>query len=147
MTGPPTSHPRPARAPPYFWVVGLLLMLWNCWGLFGAVAAQIHLIPELPEETVAYFDRQPLWFMIVADMSPLAGVAGSLALLLQSRWAPRLYLAQIGVLVFTNAYEMLIGTSLLLTAPEARISTAFLVALLSGQTLYAHMMAKRGFLT
>jgi hypothetical protein len=147
MTPAPSSYPRPVRVPFHFWPVGLLLLLWNCWGLLGALAAQVHLFPEMPEEAVAYLDRQPLWFMLVGDLSPLAGAAGALALLVQSRWAPSLFLAQIGVLVLANLYDVLMGTSPLLTVPETRLSTAFLVATLVAQTYYAHRMAKRGLLS
>lgn len=146
MMPAPPDYPHHVRVPFHFWPVGLVLLLWNCWGLLGAIAAQVRLVPEMPEEAVAYLDRQPLWFMLFSDLSPLAGAAGALALLVQSRWAPRLFLVQIGVLVLANAYDVLLGTSPLLTVPETRLSTAFLVALLAAQTFYAHRMAKRGLL-
>src|SRR6187402_680672 len=141
---PPPSYPRPARVPLHFWAVGLLLLLWNCWGLLGAIAAQVSLFPEMPEEAIAYLDRQPLWFMVFSDLSPLAGAAGALALLVQSRWAPRLFVVQIGVLVLGNLYEIVIGRSPLLTVVETRLSTAFLLVILVAQTLYARRMAGRG---
>jgi len=147
MTPPPSSYPRPARVPLHFWAVGLLLVLWNCWGLLGAIAAQVHLFPEMPEQAVAYLDRQPLWFMVVSDLSPLAGAAGALALLVQSRWAPGLFLIQIGVLVLANGYDVIIGRSPLLNVPETRLSTAFLLAILVAQTVYARRMARRGLLS
>lgn len=145
ISGPP-SHPQRVRVPFHFWVVGMILLLWNFWGLFGAIAAQVHLIPEMPAEAVAYLDRQPLWFMLLSDLSPLAGAAGALALLVQSRWAPPLFLVQIGVMVLGNVYDVAMGSSPLLTVPETRLSTAFLVAVLAAQTWYAHRMARRGLL-
>jgi cytochrome b len=143
----PTSYPGAVRAPLHFWAVGLLLVLWNCWGLLGSIAAQVDLFPNMPAEAAAYLDRQPVWFMVLVDCSPLAGVAGAISLLVQSRWAPRLFVVQIGVLVLATAYEMAIGTSPLLTVPAAWASTAFLLALLAAQTAYAHRMARRGLLT
>jgi hypothetical protein len=101
----------------------------------------------MPEQAVAYLDRQPLWFMIVSDLSPLAGAAGALALLVQSRWAPGLFLIQIAVLVLANGYDVIIGRSPLLTVPETRLSTAFLLAVLAAQTVYARRMARRGLLS
>lgn len=147
MTSAPPGHPQPVRVPLHFWPVGLVLLLWNCWGLLGAIAAQVRLIPQMPEEAIAHLDRQPLWFMIVGDLSPLAGAAGALALLVQSRWAPGLFRIQIAVLVLANAYEMVIGRSPLLTVPEARVSTAFLLVTLVAQTIYAQRVAKRGLLS
>ncbi len=146
MTPARPSYPHPVRVPFHFWPIGLVILLWNCWGLFGAIAAQIHLLPDLPDQALAHLDRQPWWLMLVGDLSPLAGVAGSLALLVQSRWAPALFVIQIAILVVTNAYEVLIGASPLLEAPETRISTAILLVLLAAQTVFAFRMAKKGLL-
>ena len=146
MSTEPPGYRRPPRAPFHLWIVGLLLVLWNCWGLFGAVSAQGGLIPEMPEEATAYFEQQPLWFMAIADLSPLAGVAGAIAVLLQSRWASRLFLAQILVALLAMAYELALGTSLLFGGGPAWGGTAFLLTLLLGQYLYARYLLKRGLL-
>ena len=71
---------------------------------------------------------------------------GSIALLLQSRWAPRLFVAQIVIVLLTNAYEMALGRSLLLAGGPVWGSTAFLLAVLAGQVLYARYLHKRGLL-
>ena len=147
MTPEPSRYPPAVRVPVHFWVLGLVILLWNFWGLFGAVAAQIHLLPDMPEEAVVYLDRQPLWFTLLSDFSPLAGAAGALALLVQSRWAPRLFMVQIGVLALGNLYDVAAGTSPLLTVAETRLTTAFLVVTLVAQTWYAHRMARRGLLS
>jgi hypothetical protein len=128
------------------WAVGLLLVLWNCWGLLGAIAAQRGLFPEMPEEASAYFERQPLWFMALADLSPLSGVAGAIAVLLQSRWAPRLFMAQITIALLAMAYDLAMGTSLLLDGGPAWGGTAFLLTVLFAQYLYARFLLKRGVL-
>jgi hypothetical protein len=146
MTPEPSSPPSPLRVPFHFWPAGLAILLWNCWGFLGAVAAQVHLIPEMPADAVAYLDRQPLWFVLFSDLSPLAGAAGSLALLVQSRWAPGLFMTQIGLLVLGNGYDIAMGTSPLLTVAETRLSTAFLLVVLVAQTIYARRMARRGLL-
>ena len=75
-------------------------------------------------EIAAYFAAQPSWFVFFADIGPIAGVAGAVALLLQSRWAPLLFVAQFGAIALANAYEVAAGTSLLLTNSESRIGIA-----------------------
>jgi hypothetical protein len=147
MSSPLPESPHPPRPPVHLWFVGILLLLWNCWGLFGSVAAQVDLLPDMPAEASAYFDRQPLWFVVFVDLSPLAGVAGSLALLVQSRWAPALYVTQIVVLGIANFYEVVAGISPLLTNRWAVVSTVFLLAILIGQVLYARHLLRRGILT
>ena len=96
-------------------MVGLLLIFWNSWGLALAVSAQLgSLPPDVPEGTATYFAEQPLWFVILADIGPLAGVAGAVALLLQHRLAAKLFVIQLVVIALSNAFELATGRSLLL---------------------------------
>src|SRR5690606_33766261 len=99
-----------------------------------------------PDEFASYLDSQPLWFVLFADLGPLAGVAGSVALLLQSRWAPHFFVVQTVILLLANAYELLVGTSLLLAGGPAWGGTLFLLILLSAQVGYARYLLKRGVL-
>ena len=145
MSDPP-HYPRPQRAPTHLWVVGLLLVLWNGWGLALAIGTQTDRMPTIDPAASAFFEDQPLWLGLVADLGPLAGIAGSVALLLQSRWAARLFAGQAVILTLSNAYEIAIGRSLLLNNPTARGATLVLAAVLVGQIVYAHLMARRGVL-
>lgn len=146
MSNGHTSLQRPRRTPTHVWVVGLLLVLWNGWGVALAVAAQTARLPVVDVEMAAYFEAQPLWFVLLADIGPIAGLAGAVAILLQSRWAAWLFLAQIAVLTLSNCYEVASGTSLLLSNPESRAGIAMLAVLLCGQFLYARAMTRRGVL-
>jgi len=128
------------------WVVGLLLVLWNAWGVALAIGAQTRRMPLMNAEDSAFFEGQPLWIAIVADLGALAGVAGAASLLLQSRWAFRFFIAQIAIIGFTNGYEVAVGRSLLLTSPDLRIATAVLALLLGAQAYYARAMLRRGVL-
>ena len=135
------------RAPLHLGVVGLLLVFWNSWGLALAVSAQLGgLPPEVPAGTAAYFAEQPLWFVILADIAPLAGVAGAVALLLQHRLAARLFVIQLVVLVLSNGFEIATGHSLLLSDPMALWGTLFLLPLLAGQIFYARRLRRTGVL-
>lgn len=146
MTEEPLIYPRHERAPSHLWVIGVLLVLWNGWGIALAIAAQTDQLPFIDPKASAYFGTQPLWFVLFADTSPLAGMAGAVALLLQSRWAPRLFITQAAILGLANAYELAVGTSLLFSTPESRIPTLVLFVLILGQYGYARMMARRGVL-
>ena len=143
--GPPT-HSRHARAPFHLWVVGLLLVLWNGWGVALAIAAQSASLPMVDPEIAAYFAAQPSWLVFFADIGPIAGVAGAVALLLQSRWAPMLFVVQLTTIALANAYEVAAGTSLLLTSAESRMGSLVLAVMICGQIVYARVMARRGVL-
>lgn len=142
MAGGIDSH-GPLKAPVHLWVVGLLLVLWNAWGVALAVGVQTRQLPTFRPEDVAFFEAQPLWIALVADLGAVAGVAGAVSLLLQSRWAVRFFVAQVTLIALTNLYEVANGTSLLLDSPEVRGATAVLVALLAAQILYAWWMKRR----
>ncbi|KRA80486.1 hypothetical protein ASD76_15080 [Altererythrobacter sp. Root672] len=147
MTEAQPSFPYPERAPVHLWVVGLVLVLWNGWGVAIAVASQSAWVPVIDTVTSAYFDAQPLWFVLLADLGPFAGLAGAVALLLQSRWALPLFVAQFAILTLANLYELAIGTSLLLSVPESRGMTGVLAILLLAQIAYVYGLKQRGRLT
>jgi len=135
------------RAPLHLWVVGLLLVFWNSWGFALAVSAQFGRLPaEARAETADYFADQPLWFAVLADIGPLAGVAGAVALLLQHRLAARLFVIQLTITALANGYEIIAGRSLLLRDPAALWGTVFLLPLLVGQILYARHLRRKGVL-
>lgn len=146
MSEEPATYPPPQRAPSHLWVVGVLLVLWNGWGVALAIAAQTDQLPVIDPKASAYFGTQPLWFILFADLSPIAGMAGAVGLLLQSRWAPWLFVAQAAILALANIYEVAVGTSLLLSTPESRIPTLVLFVMIFGQFVYARTMARRGVL-
>jgi hypothetical protein len=143
------ARPKPAsgkRTPAHASVVGLLLVLWNGWGLALAIAGQTDSLPGADAQMAAYFDTQPLWLVLFANLGPLAGIAGAVALLLQSRWATVLFVMQVTVIVIANLYEVLAGTSPLLVSDEARIGTLVLAVVMAGQIFYARYLQRRGVL-
>ena len=147
MVGEPPAQRGGTRAPLHLWVVGLLLVFWNSWGFALALSAQLGGLPaEVPAETAAYFAEQSLWFVILADIGPLAGVAGAVALLLQHRSAASLFMLQLVVIALSNLYELVTGDSLLLRDPMALWGTLFLLPLLVGQILYARYLRRKGVL-
>jgi len=124
-------------------VVGVLLVLWNGLGVALAIAAQTARLPSPDPEISAYFDSQPLWFVLLADFGPFAGLAGSVALLLQSRYATRMFVAQLAIITVANAYEVLIGRSLLLDNSQTRSASLVLLAMIAAEIAYTHWLTRR----
>lgn len=141
-----SSYNAPAKAPFHLWLVGLLLVLWNAWGVALAIGVQTRQLAPIKPEDAAFFEAQPLWIVILADLGAVAGVAGAVSLLLLSRWALRFFLAQVALIGLTNLYEVAEGTSLLLSNSELRATTIVVAILLCAQILYAWQMKRRGIL-
>ena len=131
------------RAPLHLWVIGLMLVLWNGLGVALAIAAQTARMPSVDPEISAYFDNQPLWFVLLADLGPFAGLAGAVALLLRSRTAVWFFVAQVAVTGLANGYELLAGSSLLLTSAESRTASVVLAAFIAAEIAYAWFLARR----
>lgn len=133
----PNERPKTfARLPVWQLVAGLLLVLWNGMGLAFAIFAQTGSIPQMTSEEDAYFAAQPLWFILFADLAPLSGVAGALAILLQHRSAVWLMAAQLIIILLANLYELAAGTSLLF-ADDAPLNQTMLA--------YANLLAQYAF--
>lgn len=86
-----------------FWVVAALAVAWNLFGVFVYVQ-QATLTPQavqaLPEAERALLLGRPAWATAAFAMGVFGGAAGSLLLLLRSRWAlPVLALSLLGVVV------------------------------------------------
>lgn len=135
-----------ARPPRHFWVAGLLSLLWNAWAAYIALAAQSGTLPNLRAEQQAYFAAQPLWFVILADIGLLAGIAGAVALLLQHRSAIWLYAAMLGTIALANVYDLAMLTSPMLSDPGSLGHSVFLFGVMALQVIYARRMWRRGIL-
>ena len=143
MDGESVPYAERPRAPLHLWVVGVLLVLWNGLGVAIAIAAQTARLPSVDPEVTAYFDNQPLWFVLFADLGPFAGVAGAVALLLRWRHALWFFVAQLAIITVANAYEVLAGTSLLVTSAESRSASLVLAILIAGEIAYAWFLTRR----
>lgn len=141
-----SSREAPSKAPFHLWPVGLLLVLWNGWGVAMAIGSQTERVRLMNPADAVYFEAQPLWLALLADSGALAGVAGAVSLLLQSRWAVRFFAAQIAAIGLSNVYEVAIGASLLLHSPDLRAMATVVAILLFAQAIYAYAMARRGVL-
>lgn len=137
------ERPSPfARLPLWQMAAGLFLVLWNGMGLAFAIFAQSGNIPQMTPENDAYFAAQPLWFILFADLAPLSGVAGALAILLQHRSAVWLMAAQLIIIVVANLYELAAGTSLLFADDAPLSETIFAYANLLAQYAFARWLYK-----
>lgn len=101
------------KPPIWFWVVGILTLLWNGTGV-AAYAADIMMttqdFAQLTKAEQDLFANRPYWASAAFAVAVIAGFLGSVMLLLRKRIAVRLFLLSlIAVLVQFSSYFILDG--------------------------------------
>ena len=83
-----------ARAPAHLWIVGLLATAWNAIGAYDYLMTRLQnmeYLSSMPgvdaQEMLAYIEAYPIWAQIGWGLGVWGGVAGSLLLLMRSRFA------------------------------------------------------------
>ncbi len=99
-------------APWYFWVVAIVLVLFNAVGVFDFTMTQLKAefyMGSFSDEQKTYFYSFPLWMVILWGASVLAAFIGSIALLLRSALSVKLYLAGLVGYVLSSVHNMVIN--------------------------------------
>tara|TARA_R110000850_G_scaffold131727_3_gene252622 strand:+ start:1833 stop:2264 length:432 start_codon:yes stop_codon:yes gene_type:complete len=138
-----------AKVPIWFWIVGVIALLWNGIGVL-AYLQQVMMSAEefaaLPEVQQNLLSTQPVWVTAAFAIAVFAGLVASICWLLKKRIAVRLFLLSLlAVIVQFSSYfivdgyrEFVSGQGWLMPALILLCAIAFL--------LIAWQAEKRGFL-
>ena len=132
--------------PWHLWVVAIAAFLWNAAGAFTIMMAQAGKLYDLEPGEREYYAAQPVWFVIVTDMSLIAAVAASIALVLRRRAAVQLYAFSFAAILITNGYELAAGTSRMLATRAAFIVTIVIAVIALFEVAYAWVIKRRSML-
>ena len=132
--------------PLYLWAVGGLALLWNGFGTIlwgGTTFMPDNFLDGLPAAHRDYVSGLPFWSTLTWGLGVLAGVAGSIQLLLRSRLAvPAFALSLLGAVANMTVY--------LTNPPPDGFFNPLLTLLIIGfalfQLWFAHLMRRRGVL-
>jgi hypothetical protein len=144
------------RTPVHLWIVGVLSLLWSCFGGYDYVMTRMRNTDYLaaampgvdPNATLAWVDSFPIYAQIGWGLGVWMGLLGSVLLLVRSRWAVWSYgLSLIGALLG-------LGYQILLAPPLPGASDSMMMKLMPyviilvalALFLYARAMEKRGVL-
>ncbi len=83
------------RTPVHLWIVGILALLWNCFGAYDYTMTRLRntdyiasAMPGVdPNAALAWVDSMPIYAQVGWGLGVWLGLLGSLLLLLRSRWA------------------------------------------------------------
>ena len=82
-----------SRTPVHLWIVGILSLLWNCFGAYDYVMSHMRNRDYLgsmgvdPDRMLAYMDSMPMYAKFGWGLGVWAALLGSILLLMRSRYA------------------------------------------------------------
>lgn len=84
-----------ARTPAHLWIVGILSLLWNCFGAYDYLMTRMRNIDYLatsmpgvdPKVALAWIDAMPIYAQVGWGLGVWAGLLGAILLLMRSRFA------------------------------------------------------------
>ena len=89
------------RAPAHLWIVGILSLLWNCFGGYDYTMSRMRNLDYLasmggdPNTMLAYMDSMPIWVAFGWGLGVWAALLGSILLLMRSRYAVHAFIASL----------------------------------------------------
>ena len=137
------------RPPLWFWVISVLLLLWNLMGLMaffmdGLMSGEA--MAQLPiEHQQLYLDR-PIWVVIAFGAAVATGTAGCIALLLRRKLATGLFAASIVSVLIQDTW-FLFGGVIEAVGTEAIIMPILVIASLVAALLLSLRATQKSWST
>ena len=121
-----------------FWVIVLLVLLWNALGCFNFIMQSIlGAVADLPLAYKLVIASRPGWVTVAFFIAVFGGALGCVLMLLRRVTArPALFLSLIGVLL-TTGYALWLGAAATGGLPVV-ISSGMSVAVAGGLVWYTH---------
>ena len=146
----------PLRTPAHLWVVGILSLLWNCFGAYDYTMTKTSGLDYLagmtppgvdPAAVLAYLEAMPLYAQAGWGLGVWGALAGSILLLMRRRWAVwALGISLVGMVMSFGA--MLLGPPMPGSDEAGAMKYMPLVIVVIGIALftYARAVEKKGYL-
>ena len=91
--------------PWHLWPTAIIAFLWYLSGTITIVLAQLGKLGNIDQAEAAYYAAQPMWFMLLTDVSLFSALAGSIFLMLRNKMAVNLFGISLTTIIITNLYD------------------------------------------
>jgi hypothetical protein len=134
-----------------FWVVATVAVLWNGFGAYDYVMSQTSgdaymRSMGMTETHIAYMHAMPTWMTAVWAVGVWGSAAGSILLLLRSRWAFHAFVASFAGLLASLVYTYLLSDGGEVVGSQGTIMNVVIAAGCIFFIWYARAMTARGVL-
>jgi hypothetical protein len=149
------QHTVSARTPAHLWIVGILSLLWNCFGAYDYTMTRTRNAEYLaksmpgvdPNAALAWIDGMPLYAQVGWGLGVWMALLGSILLLIRSRWAVWSFGLSLAGAVISLGYQLALAPAL----PGAqgvmnRVMPLIIIAVALFLFLYARAMEQKDVL-
>lgn len=134
------------RVPGYYLVIAWVALVWNLIGL-SAVVMQLAIsdaaMAELPANQQELIRQTPAWFKACALTAVIFGVAGSLGLVLQKRWAIPAFVISLLGLIGQQSWMWFMSNTFEVMGPGSWILPTMVMLIAIGLLIFAFVAAKK----
>jgi len=117
-----------------FWIVSILALLWNSFGVFQffvEMSMTEEMLAEYPQDIQNFMHHAPSWFTYAFGIAVFAGALGSLALVLRRKLALSLLLISFLAVLAMTYYDFVVQNDVSMTAEFSTMPIiVFVIALL-----------------
>ena len=144
-----------ARTPVHLWIVGILSLLWSCFGAYDYLMTRMRNVDYLanampgvdPNAVLAWIDGFPLWAQIGWGLGVWMGLLGAVLLLVRSRWALWSFLLSLVGALLGLGYQMAMAPPM--PGGEGAMAKAMpmvVIVVAAALYFYARAMERKGVL-
>ncbi|GAA4714463.1 hypothetical protein [Sphingomonas lutea] len=144
-----------ARTPAHLWIVGALATLWNAFGCYDYFMTRTQgadyirtMMPGMDADGfMAYVNAFPVWASAGWGLGVWLGLAGSVLILMRSRWAPTALLISLVGAVIGIGYQIMNPAQIAgMDGGFNAVVPYLIIAIAVGLYLYARAQAAKGVL-
>jgi hypothetical protein len=137
------------KTPWHLWVVGIVSLLWNAMGGVDYTMSHVHnaaYLAGMTPDQIAWFNNFPIWATSCWALGVWGAVAGSIMLLLRSRWAVHAFGMSLLGFIGSHIYQFTSNAPAGLNSGTDTIFAAVLALVAVSLLIYARRMRVRGAL-
>lgn len=138
-----------AATPRHLWVVGIASLLWNAFGAYDYIMTNTRnaaYLAQFPPEMMQIIDGFPVWATVAWACGVWGAVAGSILLLLRSRFAVHAFAVSLAGLAVGQIYQAAIDVPASMRGGAMMVMTLLIWAAAIFLLLYAWRQRKAGVL-
>ncbi|HEY7005791.1 MAG TPA: hypothetical protein VH392_04835 [Sphingomicrobium sp.] len=145
-----------ARTPVHLWIVGILSLLWNCFGAYDYTMTRTRNMEYLknampgvdPNVALNWVESMPLYAQVGWGLGVWGALLGSILLLMRSRWAVWSFGISLLGAILSLGYQLLLAPPMpgASESPMMKVIPIVVIVIAVALFVYARAQEKRGVL-